>query len=40
MVDIFVNGQQVSRGEVVVVEDSYGVRVSEIISNNDLMKIL
>ncbi|HMM07225.1 MAG TPA: flagellar motor switch phosphatase FliY [Clostridiales bacterium] len=40
MVDIFVNGQQVSRGEVVVVEDCYGVRVSEIISNNDLMKIL
>ena len=40
MVDIFVNGQPVSRGEVVVVEDCYGVRVSEIISNNDLLKIL
>lgn len=40
MVDIFVNGQAVSRGEVVVVEDCYGVRVSEIISNNELMKIL
>jgi flagellar motor switch protein FliN/FliY len=40
MVDIFVNGQPVSRGEVVVVEDCYGVRVSEIISNNELMKIL
>lgn len=39
-VDIFVNGQQVSRGEVVVVEDCYGVRVSEIISNKDIMKIL
>lgn len=39
-VDIFVNGQPVSRGEVVVVEDCYGVRVSEIISNNDLLKIL
>ncbi len=30
MVDIFANGQWVARGEVVVVEDNFGVRITEI----------
>jgi flagellar motor switch protein FliN/FliY len=32
-VDVFVNGQHVAKGDVVVVDDSFGVRVTEIIKN-------
>jgi flagellar motor switch protein FliN/FliY len=30
-VDVVVNGRLVARGDVVVVEDSFGVRVTEIV---------
>ena len=30
MVEILVNGIQVARGEVVVIDDSYGVRITEL----------
>lgn len=39
-VDIFVNGQRVAKGDVVVVEEYYGVRISEIVSNSEIIKIL
>ncbi len=32
MVDIFVNGKLFARGEVVVIDDNYGVRVTDIVS--------
>ena len=34
-VDVFVNGQHVAKGDVVVVEDNFGVRITEIIKNPD-----
>ncbi len=34
MVDIMVNGKLFARGEVVVIDDNYGVRVTEIIANS------
>lgn len=34
-VDVLVNGALVARGEVVVVDDEYGVRITEIISDRN-----
>ena len=39
-VDVFVNGQLIASGEVVVVEDHYGVRISEILNSGEIMKII
>ena len=39
-VDIFVNGQRIAKGDVVVVDDYYGVRITEISSNAEIMKLL
>ncbi len=33
-IDILVNGKNVARGEVVVIEESFGVRITEIVNNN------
>ncbi len=33
-VDVFVNDRRVARGEVVVVDDKFGVRIIEMISTN------
>ena len=33
-VDLFVNGQCVARGDVVVVEDNFGIRITEILTEN------
>ena len=33
MVDVLVNGKLFARGEVVVIDDNYGVRITELISN-------
>lgn len=33
-IDILVNGKNVAKGEVVVIEESFGVRITEIISNH------
>lgn len=39
-VDVLVNGRIVARGEVVVIEDNFGVRITEILSPQDrLMKL-
>ncbi len=32
-VDVFVNNRLIARGEVVVVDDKFGVRVTELVSN-------
>jgi flagellar motor switch protein FliN/FliY len=40
-VDLLVNGKCIARGDVVVVEDNFGVRITEIMQNttiNDLVK--
>lgn len=39
LVDIIVNGQMIARGEVVVVNDNFGVRISEIIRKDEIIKI-
>ena len=39
LVDIIVNGQLIAKGEVVVVNDNFGVRIVEIVKKDDLMKI-
>ena len=31
-VDLFVNGQCIARGDIVVVEDNFGIRITEIVS--------
>ncbi len=35
-VDLFVNGQCIAKGDVVVVEDNFGIRVTEIVNRNDV----
>ena len=32
-VDLFVNGQCIARGDIVVVEDNFGIRITEIVAN-------
>lgn len=39
-VDVFVNGKQIAKGDVVVVDDFYGVRITEVSSNSEIMKLL
>lgn len=39
-VDILVNGQQIAKGDVVVVEEYYGVRITEILNPNEIIKVL
>jgi len=39
LVDIVVNGQRIAKGEVVVVNDSFGVRISEIVRKDEIIKI-
>jgi len=39
-VDVMVNGKLVARGEVVVIEDNFGVRVTEILNPYDRLKNL
>lgn len=39
-VDVLVNGRLVARGEVVVIEDNFGVRITEILSQQDRMQRL
>jgi len=37
-VDILVNGKQIARGEVVVIDENYGVRITEILSSAERIK--
>ena len=35
-VDLFVNGKCIARGDVVVIDDNFGIRITEILQNSDL----
>ena len=35
-IDVLVNGRLIARGEVVVIDEEFGVRISEIVSSQDL----
>lgn len=37
-VDVIVNGQLIAKGDVVIVDDNFGVRITEIISKKDITK--
>ena len=39
-VDVYVNGTAIAKGNVVVVDDNYGVRITEVINSSEIMKIL
>lgn len=39
-VDIFVNGQLIAKGDVVVIDDNFGVRITEIITNKEIVNRL
>lgn len=39
-VDLVVNGQLIAKGEVVVVNDNYGIRIAEILKTEDLLKLM
>lgn len=39
-VDIVVNGQLIARGDVVVIDDNFGVRVTEIVGTKELIDSL
>ncbi len=39
-VDVYVNGQAIAKGNVVVVDDFYGVRITEVINNDAIMKLV
>ena len=39
-VDVFVNGKAIAKGNVVVVDDNYGVRITEVMNSSEIMKIL
>ena len=38
-VDLFVNGKCIARGEVVVIDDNFGIRISEILHKPELEDI-
>jgi flagellar motor switch protein FliN/FliY len=37
-VDVLVNGQHIARGEVVVIDESFGIRVTEVVSQADRLR--
>ena len=38
--DIVVNGKLLARGDVVVIDDNFGVRITEILGTRELMESL
>ena len=38
-VDLFVNGLCVARGDVVVIDDNFGVRITEVLKQSELLKL-
>ena len=36
-VDIIVNGQLIARGEVVVIDDNFGVKITEIVNTKNII---
>ncbi len=39
-VDVIVNGKLLARGDVVTVDDNYGIRITEIISSKEMLNII
>lgn len=39
-VDVYVNGQAIAKGNVVVVDDYYGVRITEVTNSDEIMKLV
>lgn len=39
-VDVFVNGKQIAKGDVVIVDDYYGVRITEVSSSSEIMELI
>jgi len=39
-VDILVNGKLIARGEVVVIDENFGVRITEIVSPKERLELL
>ena len=39
-VDVYVNGKPIAKGNVVVVDDNYGVRITEVINNSEILKLV
>ena len=37
-VDLYVNGQCIAKGDVVVVNDNFGIRITEIIKKQELIE--
>ena len=38
-VDLFVNGLCVARGDVVVIDDNFGVRITEVLKRSELLEM-
>ena len=38
-VDLFVNGLCVARGDVVVIDDNFGVRITEVLKHSELLNL-
>ena len=39
-VDLFVNGQCIARGDVVVIDDNFGIRITEILQKPDINELV
>jgi flagellar motor switch protein FliN/FliY len=39
-VDLLVNGKLIAKGEVVVIDENFGVRVTDIVSSKDRLKLV
>ena len=39
-VDVLVNGQHIARGEVVVIDENFGIRVTEVVSPADRLRTM
>jgi flagellar motor switch protein FliN len=37
-VDVLVNGQRLARGEVVVIDEDFGIRVTDVVSRSDRLR--
>ena len=35
LVEVIVNGKRIARGEVVVIDENYGVRITDIVSRDE-----
>ncbi|MCX7615015.1 MAG: flagellar motor switch protein FliN, partial [Clostridiales bacterium] len=37
-VDVIVNGQLIAKGDVVIIDDNFGVRITEIVSEKEMIR--